>query len=129
MVRKAAFLLVTAVHCHTLQVAVGEQKMDAVKQLGLSDEDVAAWRAQDAALTRLPEAMVSAFSSTERDFYTHSKVQRRVSTLIQNQPAATALMIVALVVGQSMPLAFPIQVCVVPWGCPFVKFAESVAAD
>ena len=53
-----------------------DSKLDDVKQLGLHDEDVAAWRAQDAALSRLPEAMVSAFGSTERDFYTHSKARR-----------------------------------------------------
>lgn len=36
--------------------------------------DLAAWKAQDAAIARLPEALVSAFTRTEQDFYTHSKV-------------------------------------------------------
>ena len=57
------------------QAVAAEAKLDDVRQLGLCDEDVAAWKAQDAALSRLPEAMVSAFSRTEHDFYTHSKVR------------------------------------------------------
>ena len=60
--------------CDALQASVAAAKSADAEELDLQDSDTGVWKAQDAALARLPEALVSAFMRTERDFYTHSKV-------------------------------------------------------
>ena len=57
-----------------MQASAAASKSADAEELGLQDSDTGSWRAQDAALSRLPEALVSAFTRTEQDFYTHSKV-------------------------------------------------------
>lgn len=68
------------------QALIAASKAADVEEFGLQDGDIASWRAEDAALARLPEALVSAFTRTEQDFYTHSKVTRAEHLLCQLAP-------------------------------------------
>jgi len=84
-------------HCHksicfglssepdAAQVSAAASRL--AEELGLQASDTGVWKAQDGALSRLPEALVSAFLRTEQDFYTHSKVTAIICGTSDTQPS------------------------------------------
>jgi len=69
-----------------VQASAAASRSAAVEELALQDSDTGVWKAQDAALSRLPEALVSAFTRTEQDFYRHSKVTDSPRAVASQRP-------------------------------------------